>query len=538
MLRIVRRLTECEVYSEENGREVKKGAHRHSKHSNSPFDTAAAWARHLRCSLAWLSCHDGKYKLVTCIRGKMSPMISTPEFFTLNRDLILFIYGLVFFLLGVAIFLQARSSSRLDLARSLRWLALFGITHAFYEWGDLFIPIQSAYLDQSAMRFLGVLHIELLGISFACLLQFGAAVLRPSGRARWLYGLAPGLLLAWQVVAFLILSQTIPDERLWRNTVNALARYFIGFPGGVLAAYGLRKHTLQRIKPLDVPRIVRTLEVAGISLGLYAFLGGLIPPPVEFFPGNWLNTAVFTRVMVAPPSIFRSLMGLIILVAIVRALEIFDLETERRIEALEQQQILAADHERLARELHDGAIQKVYTAGLLVESAARLSGRETEIGQRLKKAVVVLNESIADLRRNLADLHATTTLRTEPISLSLHQIANDPHFNSLVQITLDMQLTDDKLLSPLRSSHVLAIVNEALSNTIRHAQARKVHIEAHDQGRNLLLVLKDDGVGFSDSAHNGYGLRNMRDRARLLNGSLEFINDKGTSVILEIPWAD
>lgn len=465
-------------------------------------------------------------------------MISLSDFFTLNRDLILFIYGLVFFLLGVAIFLQARSSSRLDLARNLRWLALFGITHAFYEWGDLFIPIQSAYLSDSAMRFLKVFHIDLLGISFACLLHFGVAVLRPSGRARWLYGLAPGLLLVWQLVSFFALSGVLPDERLWRNTTNALARYFIGFPGGLLAAYGLRKHTLERIQPLHVPRIVRTLEIAGISLGVYAFLGGLIPPPVEFFPGNWLNTAVFTRVMVAPPSIYRSLMGLITLVAVVRALEVFDLETERRIEALEQQQILAADHERLARELHDGAIQKVYTAGLLVESALRLTGPETEIGQRLKKAVVVLNDSIADLRRNLADLHDTAVLKSEPISQSLRELAQDPHFNSLVQITLDMRLTEKKMLSPLRSSHVLAIVNEALANTVRHAQARRVHIEALDQGETLRLVVKDDGVGISAAARNGYGLRNMRDRARLLNGSLELINDKGTSVVLEIPWAE
>ncbi|MBI5297915.1 MAG: hypothetical protein HY869_20745 [Chloroflexi bacterium] len=460
------------------------------------------------------------------------------EFFTLNRDLILFVYGLVFFLLGVTIFLQARSSSRLDLARSLRWLALFGITHAFYEWGDMFLPIQSAYLSKPAMRFLGMLHIELLGISFACLLHFGVAVLRPSGRTRWLYGLAPALLFAWQLVTFFVLNQIIPDARLWRNTANALARYFIGFPGGLLAAYGLRKHTFQRIRPLNVPRIVRTLEIAGISLGVYALLGGLIPPPVEFFPGNWLNTATFTKIMVAPPSIYRSLMGLVILVAIVRALEVFDLETLRRIEALEQQQILAADHERLARDLHDGAIQKVYTAGLLVESASRLTGSETEIGQRLKRAVVVLNDSIADLRRNLADLHDATVLKSEPLSQSLRGLAEDPYFNSLVQIILDMQLGEEKSLSPLRSSHVLAIINEALSNTVRHAQARKVHIEARDQGSTLLLVVKDDGMGISASARNGYGMRNMRDRARLLNGSLNFVNDKGTSVVLEIPWTD
>ena len=64
-------------------------------------------------------------------------MISLTEFFELNREIILFVYGLVFFILGFAIVLQTRQSSRLDLARNLRWLAAFGIAHGFYEWGDL-----------------------------------------------------------------------------------------------------------------------------------------------------------------------------------------------------------------------------------------------------------------------------------------------------------------------------------------------------------------------------------------------------------------
>ena len=72
-------------------------------------------------------------------------MITFAEFFRLNQSIIYFMYGLVFFILGFAIILQTRQSSRLDLARSLRWLAAFGIAHAFHEWGDLFIPIQAQF---------------------------------------------------------------------------------------------------------------------------------------------------------------------------------------------------------------------------------------------------------------------------------------------------------------------------------------------------------------------------------------------------------
>src|SRR5678816_516270 len=121
-------------------------------------------------------------------------MISLQEFFNLNRQLILFVYGLGFFILGFAIILQVQQSSRLELARSLRWLAAFGITHAFNEWGDLFIPIQAQYLDVTVVRLLLVFQSILLAISFACLFEFGISVLRPFNQKGWLAGVPAALL--------------------------------------------------------------------------------------------------------------------------------------------------------------------------------------------------------------------------------------------------------------------------------------------------------------------------------------------------------
>ena len=79
-------------------------------------------------------------------------------FFDLNHSIVLFSYGLVFFVLGLAIALQSRRYSRLDLARSLSWLAAFGFTHGLHEWGDLFIPIQGAYLSEPAVQGLKVIQ--------------------------------------------------------------------------------------------------------------------------------------------------------------------------------------------------------------------------------------------------------------------------------------------------------------------------------------------------------------------------------------------
>jgi signal transduction histidine kinase len=465
-------------------------------------------------------------------------MITLADFFLINRSMIYFVYGLVFFILGFAIILQTRQSSRLDLARSLRWLAAFGIAHAFHEWGDLFIPIQAEYLNPGIVRILYVLHLTLLALSFVFLFEFGFALLYTGKRGRWFHWLTPLLFIGWFIVLIRIIPAEISDERVWRYPANALARYFIGFPAGLLAAFALRHHTMQRIRPLNVPNIVLTLQVAGIALGVYALLGGLIPPPVDFFPGNIVNRETFTDVVGIPPLVFRSLVGLVIVVALIRALEVFNVETERRIEALEQNQIIAAERERLARELHDGAIQKVYTAGLLVESASRLADSKSEIGSRLQKSVIVLNDAIVDLRRNLAELHAGTQSSSAHLPDLLKQITENPNYTSMVNISLDMDLQNNKPLSPMRSGHIMAIVNEALANIVRHAQAKNVEISAHDLGAHLLIEIKDDGFGIPSEPRAGYGLRNMHDRARLLNGSLAFVNNKGTTVSLNVPWVD
>lgn len=455
---------------------------------------------------------------------------------SVNGIIIQFVYGLAFFVLGLAIALQSRHSSRLDLARSLGWLAAFGFVHAFVEWGTLFIPLQAAYLSPRFISSLQDLHLLLLAISFACLFEFGVALLEPLRHRQWLHVTAAGLLATWFFVAFFPLRIGIPDSVMWYNTGNALARYFIGLPGGMLAAYGLRKHTFERIVPMNVPHIVRAMQTAGISLAIYALAAGLLVPPVGFFPGDWLNDATFSRAFIVTPPIVRSLIGLVIAISTIRALEIFDVETARQIEAIEEQQLLADERERIGRDLHDGAVQKVYTAGLLIQSAQKLAPPESPLESRLATAVGVLNDAIADLRQNLGQLRPSKP-GSIPLEQSLKQLAADPRFGSLVKIELDLQLPPSEGSSRERSSHILAIVQEALANTVRHAQARHILIRARRVDGRLMLAIQDDGISIPQHIVEGHGLRNMRERAALLQGKLEVRPmDKGTSVLLDIPW--
>jgi signal transduction histidine kinase len=459
-------------------------------------------------------------------------------FFTANRDLVLFAYGLAFFTLGIAVALQSQHTSRLEVGRSLRWLAAFGIIHSFNEWGDLFIPLLRGRWDPALIQFLEVVQLVLLAGSFACLLQFGLVMLVPLYRlGSRLHAVPPAIALVWLFLTFFVLLPLIPDRAIWNRTANALARYLLAFPGALTAAYALRLTALRRIAPLGVPRIVVALRVAGWLLVAYALVSGLVPPAAPFFPASWLNAAVLEQAIGIPPTVFRSLIGLGLAIAFIRALEVFGLETSRRIEAMEQQQILTAERDRIARELHDGVIQTVYTAGLLVESARNLAEPDSILAGRLDRSLDVLNAAIRDLRRNLGELQAAPAGGTLPEAL--RQLAADPRFSSFVNISLALDLREDHLALQQADS-VAAIVQEALANVVRHAHARRTAITATTAGERLIVTVQDDGIGLPAPCEAGFGLRNMRDRARLLGGELAVTGarGKGTTVRLDVPLRD
>jgi len=466
-------------------------------------------------------------------------MESIRLFFELNRSILYFVYGLSFFILGLATALQSRQYSRLDLARALKWLAAFGIIHGLHEWGDVFIPIQADYVSEFAIQTLHRIHLITLGVSFACLMEFGVALLRTVRGEDWLHIIPGAVLAVWFFVSFFPLPGLFPDFMTWHNVTNALARYSLGFPGSLMAAYALREHSLQRIRKLNVPHIFNMLRNAGITAFLYGVFSGLIPPPVPFFPGNVINTQRVMQVLVFPVPVFRTLIGFALTFFVIRALEIFDVEIERMIEKMEEEQIRSAERNRLSRELHDGVIQKVYTAGLLVESAHRISERKgNDLAGRLENAQNVLQDALEDLRSNLAELYQK--VREIPVEEELKELVQDPRFQSFVDIKLTLDLPADSSLSPVRGDHLMAIINEALNNVIRHAQATKVHIKAEVNSGRLVVEVTDNGVGIPAGLEAGYGLRNMQDRARMLGGEIKIVkgDNGGTRVTLDIPWKD
>jgi signal transduction histidine kinase len=460
------------------------------------------------------------------------------EFFDLNQTIILFVYGQVFFVLGLAITWQSRRHSRLDLARSLGWLGAFGLAHGLHEWGDIFIPIQAEYLSPAWIETLLLLQVCLLALSFAFLFQFGVETLRPlHPNLRWIQVVPAVLLIVW-AFAFLWTSQVLRwDAGQEVVYANVWARYLLALPGALVAALGLRQQTRQRIQLQGFSHIARTFQIAGLALVAYAIFAGLFVPPAPFFPASVINAEAVVNLSGVPPQVLRSLAGLVLVIAVVRGLEIFDVEVDRRIEEMEQTQILLTERERISRELHDGAIQTVYTAGLMAESI-RNKMDDGPLGTRLDRVISALNHAIRDMRQFIVELEPDAP--RESLVEGLHQLAEDPHLRSLIDVEVSIACDESNPFSPARATHVLAIANEALSNVVRHAQARRVWITAERRNGQLEMTVADDGVGLSSEGTAGFGLRNMRDRARLLGGTLRIEGNpkQGAHVVLSVPWDD
>ena len=449
------------------------------------------------------------------------------DFFFLNRSIVLFIYGQVFFILGLSIFLQSRRYSRLKLARHLRWLAAFGILHGFHEWGMVFIPIQEQYLKDQAITVLHILHIVLLTLSFLCLLKFGLEMLEANRYVNLSLYILPVI---W-VIIFIYALNTYTETSKWVNLSSVWSRYLLGAPGAFTASIGLYQFANES-KHISNQRSYRMLQVAGVSLLVYAILGGLIVPDEPFFPANMLNYTLIESLLGIPVQVYRSLIGIVLAYSMIRSMEIFEIEVDQMIEQMEISTIQSVERDRIGQEIHDGVLQSIYSASLITSSLTSLTQDNPILSERIQQVKEVLNQAIVELRGYMVSLRipkSNTTLKNE-----LTKLINQPRFAGLLKITLDVPAKDT--LSPSQISHIFSIVQEGLSNIVRHAHAKNANIFFEPSEQNYLLSIVDDGIGFDpQNIKQGFGLQTVHDHTQLLGGefSIDSQPNRGTTIRIQ-----
>ncbi len=476
------------------------------------------------------------------------------RFFVANDSLVQFVHGQVFMILGVAMWLQWQQRSQLELARALPWLAAFGVLEAFSVWANVFVPLQARLLSSDAIEALRFLQLLLTLGAFVALLGFGLKLNEPS-LPPWSTWYIP-LLVALVVTVVLALQRIFAlQPGMVRNATNeAFLRYAICAPAALLVALGLRQQAGRLIGPLRIERIVRALRVAGFGFVLYAVLEGLLVPLAPFFPANVINEVALYRMTGIPAGVPRILAGGVIVWSFLRALEVFRVEADRVAQALQREQSLNAERERISRELHDGTIQSIYAAGLALddayhaleslrtppqafapEDAAALSHARAQ----MRVVMDALNRTVQDIRRYIYDLRAAGM--EEDLARGLVQIVNEWRMRTHLPIEWSLEGQPLRDLTPEQRQHVYQIAREALSNIARHSGATRARVELRygrcgNSPADLCLRISDNGNGQALTAsHKGYGLRNMRERARMLGAqfSIESAPGVGTVVMLQ-----
>ncbi|MBM2616387.1 GAF domain-containing sensor histidine kinase [Actinoplanes sp. LDG1-06] len=205
-----------------------------------------------------------------------------------------------------------------------------------------------------------------------------------------------------------------------------------------------------------------------------------------------------------------------------------------RARAQEERQQLAVleDRERIARDLHDVVIQRLFATGMHLQGAVLQAGRR-DVAERINTAVDDLDATIRDIRRSIFELRAPTgpSLRTD-LREALDAAAEALGFPPVLDTSgpVDSAIPDD--VKP----ELLAVLREALSNIIRHAQATAVRVSARVAAGEVVLCVEDDGIGLDLSRARG-GLVNMGERAHDLGGSFEVVSgpDGGTVLTWRVP---
>jgi len=204
-------------------------------------------------------------------------------------------------------------------------------------------------------------------------------------------------------------------------------------------------------------------------------------------------------------------------------------EIEERLRQAGEEVRLLEDRDRIARDLHDKVIQRLFAEGMSMQALiGRVSTQDTDTASRMEVVVDELDETIREIRSAIYGLRpqgAPTGLRQQILRIVEEQssaLGVEPHLmmNGIVDAVPD-EIAD----------HLLAVLREALSNVARHATATAVDITVNVDDDVTLRVV-DNGVGISEAPTTGHGVRNMAKRAAELRGTFRAVRAaEGGSVV-------
>ena len=200
------------------------------------------------------------------------------------------------------------------------------------------------------------------------------------------------------------------------------------------------------------------------------------------------------------------------------------------------QSALENERKRIARELHDELGQTMTALHFdLRWLHENIDVRELELQKRLKSMESMLERTVNTVRRISEDLRPGML---DDLGLAAAIEHHVEKFMAQTGITCELFISDtDFNLEEQAATAMFRIVQESLTNVARHSGASRVKIDLLDIGDNILLIIEDNGRGLpssQDSSRKTYGLLGMRERVKMLEGTLDIFNEAGAGARIEV----
>ncbi|HZG91714.1 MAG TPA: GAF domain-containing protein [Pseudonocardia sp.] len=193
-----------------------------------------------------------------------------------------------------------------------------------------------------------------------------------------------------------------------------------------------------------------------------------------------------------------------------------------------------ADRDRIARDLHDHVIQRLFATGLQLQSTLRRI-EDATVRERVGQAVGELDQTVREIRTAIFDLHTLDEGTAGGLRRRLLDTAAEAAAGSGLSPAVRISGPVDVLVPAEVGAHAVAVVREGVSNAVRHGHASAVTLTVEASDGHLLVDVTDDGIGIDPTCARS-GLRNLEERAHKCGGTLDVRPARpGTRLVWWVP---
>ncbi|WP_226036212.1 sensor histidine kinase [Aquibacillus saliphilus] len=211
--------------------------------------------------------------------------------------------------------------------------------------------------------------------------------------------------------------------------------------------------------------------------------------------------------------------------------------SQRVVDQEEQmEKVISKERNRLARELHDSVSQELFAASMMVSAINETNSSNNHMmTKQLKQVETMIQQAQLEMRALLLHLRPIA-LKDKSLKEGIKQLLDELKQKVPMEITWNIEQV---ALSRGVEDHLFRILQESVSNTLRHAKAQALNVLLIERDNNVILRVVDDGVGFhfEESSSSSYGLSNMKERAAEIGANFRLISvpTEGTRLEIRVP---